>query len=242
MDEFCLSRVMRPTDYTELAPATAEIDKVLPLLGGWNTVQHQHRKWEYAMALFAANRWALQRKRKSPGFFTVADFGCGIGILSPVLAWMGNKVSMYEIWTMGNEEAQAIEQMNKVSGNNGSYEMVNRALGGLQEKDFGKFDASFCISTIEHTPDHENAFREFCQTVKPGGLLFLTMDFADNTGPHFADHVRCRIGTKELMHQYGQWGSEMGMSYFGGTDWEWTEASRMVYDFGFGSLAMVKNG
>lgn len=242
------SKTMRVSDYNELGLELQMVDGVLSILGGGDPAQHVHRRWEYAMALKAFNQWRYNKygdSEKPP--VVVADHGCCTGMLAPMLYYFGHDIRMYEIWAWGNQEAKAIEQMNIITARGdrertGKFQMINRPLNGLTDADRG-MDASFCISTMEHIPNFETAFRDLCRTVGPGGLLFMTTDSAEDEIDHYmAAHVRAgTMFNKTVYEKLTTWGREEGFELLNGqSDWSWDSSCRLVNDYGFACLAMER--
>ncbi len=231
---------MHEDDYAELQEEGAVIMAVHRAIQMWNDKQHHARLYEYALA-----QKALKQAYGTKIGLQVADVGCGAGYLSPILYWLGHNVTMYEIWTFGNEEDFALEQMRRVGSHRahlgGQYGVRHRALGGLTNEDRG-FDVAFCISTLEHIKDYQNAFRDLCRMVKPGGLIFVTTDFAEDEEDHYEfSYLRAgKMFNKDTYEELQKIGEAEGLHLFGGKHWEWKEECRLVADYGFCSLAMLK--
>lgn len=236
-----LSRTMKESDYPEMEAEGKVIQDVHAAIQMWNEHQHKHRLWEYALA-----QKALKTVFGNKKGLLISDHGCGAGYLSPVLYWLGHNVVMYECWTFGNEEAYMLEQMRRVYQHrvnlNGSYEMRNRPLCELIDADRG-FDVAFCISTLEHIGEYQRAFKDLLSTVKKGGLVFLTTDFAEDEVDHY-QYAYLRAGKMFNFDTYKELielGKQDGFELVGGThDLEWSEKCRLTNDYGFGSLALVK--
>lgn len=235
-----LSRIMKNEDYKELEEEGKIILEIQSAIQMWYPQQHQHRLWEYAMAQKALKLWFGERKH-----LTVSDHGCGAGYLSPILYWLGNHVLMYECWSMGDQEQYAMEQMRKVGwfrGNfGGSYELRTRPLGELTVSDKG-VDAAFCISTLEHIKDYRKAFVDLLGTVKKDGLVFLTTDFAEDEQDHyFCAPVRAgKMFTKKVYEELLHLAKSVGFALLneGEPEWDWREENRLVFDYGFASMAL----
>lgn len=236
-----LSRTMREKDYDELKEEGTVVTQVNKEIGMWYPYQHHHRLWEYTLA-----QKALKTVFGDVKGLTISDHGCGAGYLSPVMYWLGHHVLMYECWTFGNEEAYMLEQMRRVAlhrvEKTGTYEMRNRPLGALVEED-GGVDAAFCISTLEHIRDYQAAFRDLLRTVRPGGMVMVTTDFAEDEEDHYT-FSNLRAGkmfngkTYDELYRIGQ---EMGFSLLGGVaDWRWDESCRLTHDYGFASMVLKR--
>lgn len=252
-----LSKTMRLTDFGELTEELTMVDHVLEMLSGGDKAQHPLRRWEYAMALLAFKaKFGEVRDGLPP--LKVADHGCCTGMFAPMMLWLGCKVRMYEVWAWGNQEEYALQQMEiaKAAGAAkfgpgwaGNYRMIHRPLSGLTKEDRG-VDAAYCISTMEHIPNYEEAFRDMCRTVKPEGMLFMTSDSAESENDHYiAANVRGgRMFNRDVYTRLVGWGREEGFELLGGlADWGWDESCRLLptasagpNGYGFASLAMEK--
>ncbi len=237
-----LSRAMLEKDYEELVSEGQIIQDVNKGIEMWNPAQHQHRLWEYAMA-----QKALKEVYGDRTGLLVSDHGCGAGYLSPILYWLGHNVVLYEPWAMGNEEQYMLEQMRRVAktkpeGHLEWYEMRNIPMGSLEVKD-SWVDAAFCISTIEHIKDYREAFSNLIDTVRPGGLVFLTSDYAEDEQDHYT-YSNLRAGKMFNIVTYTeliQLAENKGFHLLGGKhELTWSENNRLVLDYGFGSLALVR--
>lgn len=258
MEEFTLSRVMRFGDYVQLGPEVSFVDLIQSCIVPPHPYQHTHRRWEQALAWRAFTLWT-KANCKEPNLVTASDWGCGVGMFPAMLVSVGVKVDMFEDWepmykmttrAEGDESSFVHRQMTQVLCNStgkGEYNLLSEPLlGQLGDTWRNKYDVSVCISTLEHIADRDMAFRQLCQTVKPGGLLFLTMDFSGDGGSEEsyigADCRSCMYTEKEIQ-KLGRTASEFGFSYFGGEpDWSWADECRMVNNYGFSSLTMVRNG
>jgi 2-polyprenyl-3-methyl-5-hydroxy-6-metoxy-1,4-benzoquinol methylase len=244
------SRVMRMSDYDNLKDELAYVDKIAELSGGWNAVQHPHRRWEYALMLQVAKQWA-QAKMRVPKNCTeaikVADVGGGIGETSRLMLSYDCDVTMYEPWVYGDETDKFMGQIATLRKNLSSelktVRMCNRPLCNLDQDDKNAYDAVFCISTLEHIGAYQLAFHELLQMVKPGGLVFLTTDYAEDEVDHYANaNLRAGIMFNEQTYQrLAAYGEQNGFVLVGGkSEWKWSEDCRLVNDSGFASLAMVR--
>jgi SAM-dependent methyltransferase len=236
------SRTMRLDDYNYLTEESLLMQQIVNAIQMWYPAQHQHRRWEYALALKAFKQVFGEQKG-----LTVTDHGCGAGFLSPMMYWLGQNVWMYECWTMGSAEQYMMEQMRRVGVHRGqdagTYEMRTRPLGELVEAD-GGVDAAFCISTLEHIGEYQKAFRDLLNTVKPGGLLGLTTDFAEHELDDY-QYAGLRAGkmfTEKTYLELEAIGEENGFELLGGAaDWGWSEENRLVNNYGFAALFMVRH-
>lgn len=236
-----LSRTLRESDYSDLVAEGQVIKTVHDKIQIWLEAQHKHRLWEYALA-----QKALKEVRGDKKGLRICDVGCAGSFLAPVLYWLGNEVVMYDIWSMGNYHQFTMEQMRRVAQLGepvGSYEFKERGLGGMQEDD-RDFDAAFCISTIEHIVEYQAAFKDLLDMVKPGGLMFLTSDFAEDEVDHYQySYLRAgKMFTKDTYQELISIGEQQGFHLLGGKhELTWGEENRLVNDYGFGALAMKRD-
>src|SRR5580765_5022085 len=100
------SKSMRQDDYLKLVEEQIVIKKIVDTIGMWYPYQHQHRVWEYAMAL-AAFRKVFPEQNE---LLVTSDHGCGAGFMAPILYWLGNTVRLYECWTMGDASEYMLRQ------------------------------------------------------------------------------------------------------------------------------------
>lgn len=237
---------MRPADYGILKPEVDWVNEIQSLVVPAHPHQHVHRVWEQALAWRAATLWA-NTHQKSYDQLEISDWGCGVGMLPAMFLAVGSHLDLFEPWVYGNESAFVHRQMTQVQSHfhKGSY-----SLGGLPLCEIGpdhdeRYDISFCISTIEHIGEEEKAFRQLLKTVKPKGMVFLTMDFCGDGKPeaqYECAFMRCRMYTETLMRRLGQWASEAGFHYLGGQpDWQWSDESYMVHNYGFSSIALERS-
>ena len=237
-----LSRTMRQEDYEHLVAEGQVIIDIQSAIQMWFDAQHKARLWEYAMAQKVMKTHFGDKKG-----LVIGDHGCGAGYLSPIMYWLGNHVKMYECWVFGNEEKFMMEQMRRVglvkAHLGGTYQMINRPLTQMTDAD-RNVDAAFCISTLEHIGEYQWAFRDLLSTVKKGGLMFLTTDFAEREKDDYvcanlrAGKMFCERTYMELR----EIGYAQGFQLLGyASDWKWSEECRLVNDYGFASLAMIRS-
>jgi SAM-dependent methyltransferase len=243
------SKVMQPSDYKELSTELKIVDRVAYLCGGWDPVQHTHRRWEYAMMMKAYFAWltVYQEQENNRRSCRVADHGCGIGLSPALMLYASNSVQMYEPWVYGDETHKVtatLRQLHQhIPFHQEGWELIRRPLCELIDIDKNVFDVALCISTLEHIGEYQRAWRDLLSTVKPGGLVFITTDFAEDEEDHYAN-ANLRAGkmfTGKTYDELFHIGQDEGFMLLGGVaDWIWQEECRMVNDSGFASLAMVR--
>jgi hypothetical protein len=242
---FSLSRSMRPSDYEAMPEEVARVDYCQQFVQPPHPLQHKHRRWEQALAWRATREWAKDRDFTK---MRMSDWGCGVGLLPALLAFAGANVDLFEPWVYGVESDFVHRQMAQVlaagHSRNGQYVLENKCLCELNKSWWERYDASFCISTIEHIGEYEKAFCQLCKTVKHDGMIFLTMDYGDGVTPD-ADYsgasVRPRgMPNKAYMEKLQRLGEKHGFKLFGEADWDWRPECLMVNNHGFSSICMVK--
>lgn len=220
---FPLTKFLHPSDYAHLGPELTQVDRFAPPNG------HEHRRWEYAMALRALAAWVGQLDPAVPVTMCRAlDVGgCG-SPLAQILVRAGlGGVRVID----PSLESGPTTLEEYLAGGGGAEAVVT------------------CVSVLEHVPDSAvGGFLEaLTRAVRPGGLLFLTADACEDdpasskTFPHDAKHfcwMRARIfgprswrGLQEKLVPYG-------FEPLGGVDW--TYRGPQVYDYTFASMALVK--
>ena len=250
-----MSRTMLPEDYSELQKEIGYNAGVQSRIGPRDWRQHKHRDWEEAMALKALKEFHSIKMHGPMAAMTnmvplfVADFGCGAGLLPAILLAYGCDITMYEVWSMGNvaDKAQCLRQADKIGH---MYTLIDGiGLGTLPERHYGKYDAAFSISVIEHIEDEEAALEDLVNCLKPTGLIFLTMDYADRDEDDYElNHLRVRIYNQEKMERIAYKLRGYGFEHLSTSDepkdlnaWmsegDWPE---MVNNYTFASLAMIR--
>jgi len=234
---------MHEADYTELKDEGEILLEVQRQIQMWYPPQHKHRVWEYTLA-----QKVLKAVYGDVVGLHVTDVGCAGSFLSPILSWLGHTVLMYEIWQFGDLYEYTVEQMRRVrmkkNGKAGVYEFRNKGMGSFTDADRG-MDAAFCISTLEHIGEYQKAFRDLLSTVRPGGLVFMTTDFAEDETDHYQySYLRAgKMFNKSTYLELSNIAHGDGFEFLGGVgeyDWDWDDSCRLVNDYGFASLAMVK--
>jgi hypothetical protein len=110
--------------------------------------------------------------------------------------------------------------------------------------------AVFCLSVLEHVDDLDHFCYLLSCLVAPGGLLFLTFDYCDDRHDAYpVDIYHFHWMRKRTFNAYAlgqgvmrplqaQGFATLGFSLQGSIDYTWRGAH--VYDYTFGSLALVK--
>ena len=98
----------------------------------------------------------------------VADFGCGVGMVTALLAELvGPEGHVVGIDASAAQLAQARERL-QAGGTNVSFVEASATDTGLPP---GSFDLVYCRFLLLHLPEPERALREMCTLLKPNGIL-----------------------------------------------------------------------
>ena len=163
-----LSRVLHIDDYRLFTEHLA-VDQVRHMLTDYR-YEHEHRKWEYGLALKAV---------LDSGARTVLDVGGAGSVLSPLLAYYGLDVTQLD----PGAGKESVDSQNKSLGIN--IEFID---GRFSTVDIGMFDAVVSISTIEHVEDDITFFHELLNHANL--MVFMTMDFYPTRKVFSKDHER----------------------------------------------------
>lgn len=210
------SRVLHPNDYRKFTAHLA-VDDLIPRLKNVSRYEHEHRKWEYGLAL----QFLLENEVK-----TVLDVGGGGSLFSPLLAYYGMDVTQTDI-SNGEEE---VEKQNKILNADIKFFYTDFS---KKDIDFGMYDAVVSISTIEHVPDDKQFFNNLLS--HSSSLVFLTTDFSVE-GNTFSD-AHLRTYSKDTMDELAAIGTNKGFY------WQFSNyfyRGNFVYDYTFASLAFKR--
>jgi ubiquinone/menaquinone biosynthesis C-methylase UbiE len=117
-----------------------------------------------------AGRRVLLQAGLAPGM-KVADFGCGVGVVSRMLAGMvGPSGSVTGIDVNGDQVEQARDLCVRNGLTNTSFVEANACSTGLPG---GSFDLAYCRFLLLHLPDPVACLAEMRRVLKPGGILLV---------------------------------------------------------------------
>lgn len=165
---------VEPADYAEIVDGVEAVKhtvRVLSNMGAHIEIAHPHRLWEYGSAIAAL----ISVYEEQLNEIRVLDVGAGNGALGPTLSYT------YDIQVLEEDPDKASKYnrnvCNDILRRVGKKPIVrdSKSLFGLPNM---KFDAVFAISLLEHIdPEFErSAWIDLADHVKPGGLLFITVD------------------------------------------------------------------
>ena len=104
---------------------------------------------------------------------TIADIGCGGGILSESMANLGAKVTAID----ASEEALEIARLHQtetassVNYLHSTAEALAQSIGNSKSE---QFDVVTCMELLEHVPSPESVIAACAGLVKPGGTVFFS--------------------------------------------------------------------
>lgn len=213
-----LNKTLHPDDYLQLPKELEIVDIAFTKAAE----QHPARRWEYALAIDAFNRWEGQLEKNLSG--PTYDVG---GSGSPFYVML----DPYQVHVVDPREIDG------------------RDLQALLREGPRLGRAVFCLSVIEHIERGIGQIDRFCyhlaSLVAPGGLLVLTMDYATSSQDTFHFHwMRERIVDPQFYRWLIVTFEHYGFKLFGGID----QASHQqlvyhgpqVYDYTFASLVLRK--
>jgi len=100
---------------------------------------------------------------------TVADIGCGGGILAEAMAKKGAKVTGIDL----SEKALRVADLHSLeSGTQVRYEVISAEQLAAREPE--SFDVVTCMEMLEHVPDPAAVVRACATLVRPGGHVFFS--------------------------------------------------------------------
>jgi len=211
--ELPLTKTLSPFDYGSLQPELSIVDAV-GIEG-----QHEARRWEYAMALHAVRRWKeADPKRGSSRVGAVDVGGAGSNLNAMLTRVMGAPATIVD-------------------------PNVNIPVEELDGSiDFSSYVVT-CISVLEHVEDEWGFLTAVDRLVRPGGLLFLTMDcwdggIGDKDTAHFfwmRHHIYNTITWMELAERF----VNNGYEFFGEHDFSYNGA-QLFASYSFASLSLRK--
>jgi len=212
--KFLYSRILNPDDYS-LFNEHKIIDSFHKKYNIFR-MEHEHRKWEYGLAL----KFLLDNNTK-----TVLEVGGGGSSLAPILYKYGIDVTVVDM----QNEGDVIANQNRILGTNVKFvldDFLNYPINN-------KYDAVTCISVLEHIPKHNSAFIKLLEHSRK--LVFITVDFHPSGDPFSQNHLRT-YNTESLMN-YIKMAREKN---FVPDNTEFHYTKNFVYQYTFASLALER--
>ncbi|MEQ1821832.1 MAG: class I SAM-dependent methyltransferase [Fimbriimonadaceae bacterium] len=152
-------------------------------------LEHWSRRWEYAY---------VAQQVKSSGANDIFDAGSGLTFFPSFLCvhTHANQVTCADIDSSYIETFRAL----KGPGQSDCRLMITDAanLGVASES----FDATLCISVLEHMPNFREAASELARVTRPGGLICITFDIDLKPGAGGISF----IGAQELLTELKKYG------------------------------------
>ena len=207
----CLTKTLSDSDYPLLAPELHLVDTI-GIEG-----QHERRRWEYAMALKALATWKVldpERAKSTAGAIDVGGAGSNLNqMLSR--AWNDNPCMVVD-------------------------PAVNTSAAEAAAAGFSSYVVT-CVSVLEHVEDEWEFLSALDKLVRPGGMLFLTMDCGDSSQTTDTAHyhwMRTRLYTPETWSELAKRFVDSGWEFLG--DFDFSYNGHTVLDYSFASLSLRK--
>lgn len=227
MADLPLSKTIDPADFFQLAEELEIVDASFKK----DRPQHPMRRWEYAMALKALQRYETQTDNPNQ-IGQVVDVGGAGSPFWRMLAASG----FHRVQVIDPDENCTLEE----------HLHSGPPLA----------DAVFCLSVLEHVDDLDRFCYHLSCLVAPGGLLFLTMDCREDddalcqrigdwcwpTDDRHFHWMRKRIFTpRMILAEVIDPLSYLGFSICGQVDGTpLAYHGPQVYDYTFASLCLIK--
>jgi hypothetical protein len=191
--------------------------------------EHEHRAWEYALAIHALENYGARR---------VVDVGGGASVFAPAFMLRHLSNSVFQVdpgiemhWLPDQERATGLT-LNHASTSLDEYVAVQR------EHSLGRYEAVVSLSTIEHVIDDYEFFGQLCQLAKDKALLIVTFDYHPSGEQRLQGHLRT-YNNERIALLMGI-GMRHGFQVYGdGVDYTWRGPA--VNDYTFGSLVMERD-
>lgn len=209
---FPLTKTLDPEkDYAELAHELKRVDAFFTS----ERPQHEHRRFEYAMALRAILEWQKVSCKQAVLAYDIGGAGSPFQHMFP---------------------CKVIDP--DAPGANNSYTLEQFVCAGTELA-----SVVTCLSVIEHVDDLDRFLYLLSCLVAPGGLLFLTMDCV-GAEQHVEDTAHFHWMRKRIFSMYGWEGlsesfQTRGFHLLGDADWVY-RGDQLYGSYSFASLALVK--
>lgn len=139
-------------------------------------LRHWSRRWEYPYVFERLVAWMQPRglAEEPPGrpAFRVLDAGSGLTFFPHFVA---SELPVERVECSDRDPAmeRAAKRLREPASPVVSYSTQDLAALRFADE---SFDCTYCISVLEHTAERERIIDEFFRTLRPGGLLVVTID------------------------------------------------------------------
>lgn len=214
------SKTLNIKDYEDMSGYVQHIKNMQGVLSDVPArFEHQHRYWEYALAL----KVIAEQKSK-----TVLDVGGGGSIFAPAAAWVGHEVTVVDNGDVG----AWIAKQNTRTGHNVEFHQQDFISYNLNKK----YDAVVCLSVLEHIPNDIEFFNKLLDGVNQNGVLVLTVDFHPSGVQIVGGHIRAY--NKDSISNLLTLAAKRNFVSLGKPSYDYFEAN--VNGCTFASLVLVK--
>ena len=194
-----------------------QYDPIKTVLGKFFNRTPRRRKVFYALLdLLLLRAWHIHKALKTiaaenPEIKMVLDAGAGFGQYA---YYMFRKFKSWQIHGVDINPDQ-IGDVQQFFANLGASDRTSFGVANLEEfKDPDVFDLILCVDVMEHIPDDNRVFRNFFDSLKPGGTLLISTpsdqggsDVHDEEDSSFIEeHVRDGYNLMEIQKQLKQAG------------------------------------
>lgn len=203
-------KTLHPADYDDLREHVAAYERTMNQSSARFSVQHQHRRWESAIALSALAKADAD---------TVLEVGSGGSPFAATAAAEGYDVTVCDpdsrvLWHRDHPGDIRVVQADFI------------------DAELDQYDAVVCLSVLEHVEDDTAFFKRLCDLAR--SLVVVTVDFSMDGRRYSRDHLRTYSpkALAALRRRAPQRFVQMGES-------DWRDNGAHVYDYNFASLVLV---
>lgn len=237
------TRSLHPDDYAYLAPYVQSLRSFQADMVRREVPHrewHPHRMWEYASVLQQLHELGV------PGNASVIDVGAGASFFDPYLALRYPRLCCADSMKYGDVTAMVAAQRASYGVELPLYDLPLEDMSPRHEIgwDGGGFDATLCISTVEHADDFSAALSELHRITKPGGYIFITSDYF-RSSEHFEQSWSRHVQVTALSEQVvlglpNLIGARFVSNQFGSVDLVYR--GDFVNNYSFVNICMQKTG
>jgi len=134
-------------------------------------LQHWSRRWEYPYVFERLAAWSERRASGAAGL-RILDAGCGLTFFPHYLtsALPVDEIDCCDRDPAMERDARRLQPPASARVHYGTQDLARLGYGDAV------FDCIYCISVLEHTTERGRIADEFQRTLRPGGLLVVTID------------------------------------------------------------------